>query len=152
MHHETIRSCSVPLMSILGDCSILAFFWCKLPIQFHVYTRSSDLVLPYFLRQKHLEKHSRDQRPRSFWSAPRIATSGTTRFSEHAWKYSSRTFSQLDLTENPWIPRRPADSSQFLVLNKRSVALGDELNGLDWTSCLREFISGMKESVSKLPL
>ena len=28
--------------------------------------------------------HSRPQRPRFFWSAPRIATSGKVRFSEHA--------------------------------------------------------------------
>ena len=31
-----------------------------------------------------LHYHSRPQRPRSFWSAPRIATPGQTRFSEQA--------------------------------------------------------------------
>ena len=87
--------------------------------------------------------HSRPQRLRSFWSAPRIATSGQVqrhsgfewlcklnrlrpepiRFvrldSEHAQNYGKSVNRGLPILD-------PALTSRFLVLTKRSAASGDE--------------------------
>ena len=70
--------------------------------------------------------HSSLQRPRSFWSAPGIATSGRTRFPEHAQSFRF-VFSVNQLCQS-WRKVResrtsgvgPAQRSRFLVLTKRS--------------------------------
>ena len=94
-----------------------------------------------------VQDHSRPQRPRSFWSAPRIATSGQVRFewicehnrlrpepirfvrldSEHAQsdgKSVNRGLPVLDLARVQ--ARGSSQRSRFLVLTKRSAAYGDE--------------------------
>ena len=87
--------------------------------------------------------HSLPQRPRSFWSAPRIATSGQVQYRKsaiHGLPVILRMLRESSLTNligsglnllclqshsNPecrWICQR----SRFLVLTKRSAASGDE--------------------------
>ena len=88
--------------------------------------------------------HSRPQRPRSFWSAPRIATSGQVehrksaihglpvtlrmprvKFDKSDWFLSrSIVFTKLFKTG---MSLDQGQRSRFLVLNKRSAASGDEL-------------------------
>ena len=95
----------------------------------------------------HNVPHSRPQRPRSFWSAPRIATSGLVqrhsgfewickhnrlkpepiRFvrldSEHAQSDGKSVNRELPLLD---LDRGSRQRSRFLVLTKRSAASGDE--------------------------
>ena len=87
--------------------------------------------------------HSRPQRPRSFWSAPRIATSGPVQrhsVFEWLWKHNRLRsepirFVRLDFwTCAEWREVRESQTSgvghgqrsRFLVLTKRSVASGYE--------------------------
>ena len=85
--------------------------------------------------------YSRPQRPRSFWSAPRIATSGQVqRHSGYEWlcKHSETRINQICQTwlwacVERWEVREsrtsgvgPGQRSRFLVLTKRSAASGDE--------------------------
>lgn len=78
--------------------------------------------------------HSRPHWLRSFWSAPRIAISGRTQFSEHA-----QSFRFVFSAKQIWICQvwrkaresrtsgvRPAQRSRFLVLTKTSAVSGDE--------------------------
>jgi len=83
--------------------------------------------------------HSRPQRPHSFWSAPRVATSGKVQSSEDAqsnhFVFSANQICQTWLwacaewrefgesrTSGVWLSQR----SRFLVLTKRSAASGQE--------------------------
>ena len=80
--------------------------------------------------------HSRPQRLHSFWSAPRIATSGRVQFSEHVQRicfvFSANQICQTwlwacakwqEVCESQTSGVRP---SRFLVLTKRRTASGDE--------------------------
>ena len=78
--------------------------------------------------------HSRPQRPRSFWSAPRIATSGQVqhRNSAHAqsqvwqiWLVLVSIYCVYISIQNQNVIG-PGQKSWFLVLTKRSAASGDE--------------------------
>ena len=91
-----------------------------------------------------VQDHSRPQRPRPFWSAPRIATSGQVRFEwicEHnRLRPEPIRFVKLD-TEHaqsdgksvnrglPVLDQARGHDSWRVVLNKRSSASGDE-NGM----------------------
>ena len=84
--------------------------------------------------------HSRPQRTRSFWSAPRIATSGQVQhrnFAIHGLPVTLRVFrvkfdksdwfwSQSIVFTKPFNKGIPLEQSRFLVLTKRSAASGDE--------------------------
>ena len=83
-----------------------------------------------------MEKHSpRPQRPRSFWSVPRIATFGLVQHQTsaiHGLSVKSDKFDWLRVrNENPAHAQKIGSSqtSRFLVLTKRSVASGDENDG-----------------------
>ena len=85
--------------------------------------------------------HSRPQRPRSFWSAPRIATSGQVqRHSGFEWickhnrlKPEPIRFVRLDSehaqSDGKSVNCGHDQRSRFLVLTKRSAASGDENGG-----------------------
>ena len=89
---------------------------------------------------KRKETHSRPQRPRSFWSAPRITTSGLVqRHSVFEWLCKHNRlrpqpiiFVKLD-SEHAQKSRTSGvglgQRSRFLVLTKRSAASGDENEG-----------------------
>ena len=77
-------------------------------------------------------QHSRPQRPRSFWSAPRIATSENVQFLEHAQRmhfvFAANDIVRLDSEHaqsdgksiNRGLPVLNLPRSRFLVLTKRS--------------------------------
>ena len=87
--------------------------------------------------------HSRPQRPRSFWSAPRIATSGQVQHRKsaiHGLPVTLRMF-RFKSDKSDWLWSQsivftkpfkngnvvgPGQRSRFLVLTKRSAASGDE--------------------------
>ena len=90
--------------------------------------------------------HSRPQRPRSFWSAPKIVTSGRVgrvgrvRLFEHALRIrfviSANQICQTwlwtcvewrEVSESWTSGVGPSQRSRFLVLAKRSVASGDDI-------------------------
>ena len=90
-------------------------------------------------KRYHLRSHSRPQRPRSFWSAPRIATSGLVqRHSVFEWLCKHNRlrpqpirFVRLD-SEHAQSDGKSRTSgvglgqrSRFLVLTKKSAASGD---------------------------
>ena len=83
--------------------------------------------------------HSRPQRPRSFWSAPRITTSGKVQHQKsviHGLLDILRKFRvKSDKSDWPRVRNEffayvrkigPSQRSRFLVLTKRSAASGDK--------------------------
>ena len=111
------------------------------------FTSFSSMTVP----RQVLVGHSRPQMPRSFWSAPRIATSCPVQWhSGFEWLYKFRT-NQIcqtwlwacaewrevreSLTSGVGHGQRFSHISRFLVLTKRSAASGDENGG--WPASFR---------------
>ena len=154
-HMLTSRSLFFPYVNLtqhfgLFTLTLQGFNWCfsrKATGSHRLFCPQTFFWASFFLsssQAKQVHVHSRPQRPRFFWSAPRIATSGQVqrhsgfewlcnhnraepiRFvrldSEHAQsdgKSVNRGLPVLDLT-------RGRQRSRFLVLTKRSAASGDE--------------------------
>ena len=108
---------------------------CKLAIKWYQMRMCASWLCSF----KYNLCHSRPQRPRSFWSAPRIATSGRVQRRKSVihglpvtlrmlWVKSDKSdwfWSQSIVFINPF-KTGPGQRSWFLVLTKRSSASGDE--------------------------
>ena len=76
--------------------------------------------------------HCHPQRLHSFWSAPRIAISAQTQFSEHVQSiplvFSANQICHIwrEVRESPTYGAGPTQKLRFLVLIKRGTASGDE--------------------------
>ena len=97
-------------------------------------SRITCMRMPRTNQSKMTQRHSRPQRPRSFWSAPRIATSGPVqRHFGFEWLCKHNRlrpepirFVRLDSEHAQSDGVGHGQRSRFLVLTKRSAASGNE--------------------------
>ena len=74
--------------------------------------------------------HFRPQRPHSFWSTPRIVTSGKVQFFEHAQSIGTTTKNEIGRVEFGHFKNGCSQSSRFPVpMDKGNEGSGNEIGG-----------------------
>ena len=109
------------------------------------------LLSPPFCRCCYVHAlYSRSRRPHSFWSEPRIATSGRVQFSDHAQSNRFAFSVNHILVPRGRAPFGQHHESRFLVLTKRSAASGDENESMRFVVDLSDFILSMRRVIGRL--
>ena len=137
------KNCSTSCKLVICHHSVAAVVVLRLGTLFLLFMVLLQVLskgIPWMYHLRHpWETHSRPQRQRSFWSAPRIATSGSVQQQKSAIHGLPVTLRMLRVKsdKSDWLRIRnnysvhaqkiwPSQRLRFLVLTKRSTAPGDE--------------------------